>query len=52
MQIETITEQNLNPFGSKDMKHIIITYVYHRYVFNAQDFERYFYNSEKLKKLV
>jgi hypothetical protein len=36
--------------GNEDIKHIIITDVYRWFVFDAQDFERYFYESKKLKK--
>ncbi|WP_440998517.1 type IIG restriction enzyme/methyltransferase [Fodinibius sp. SL11] len=32
-----------------DIKHIIITDVYNWYIFDAQDFERHFYESKKLK---
>ena len=35
--------------GNEDIKHIIITDVYRWFVFDAQDFERYFYESKKLK---
>ncbi|MDZ7692073.1 MAG: TaqI-like C-terminal specificity domain-containing protein [Balneolaceae bacterium] len=34
--------------GNEDIKHIIITDVYSWYVFDAQDFERHFYESKKL----
>lgn len=34
--------------GNEDIKHIIITDVYHWYIFDAQDFERHFYESKKL----
>mgnify|MGYP000156105890 FL=1 len=34
--------------GNEDIKHIIITDVYNWYVFDAQDFERHFYESKKL----
>lgn len=35
--------------GNEDIKHIIITDVYQWFVFDAQDFERHFYESEKLR---
>lgn len=35
--------------GNEDIKHIIITDVYHWYIFDAQDFERHFYELKKLK---
>lgn len=34
--------------GNEDIKHIIITDVYNWYIFDAQDFERHFYESKKL----
>jgi very-short-patch-repair endonuclease len=34
---------------NEDIKHIIITDVYQWFVFDGQDFERYFYDSKKLK---
>ncbi|SMO38091.1 type IIG restriction enzyme/methyltransferase [Fodinibius sediminis] len=34
--------------GNEDIKHIIITDVYNWYIFDAQDFERHFYESRKL----
>ncbi|MCW9709025.1 type IIG restriction enzyme/methyltransferase [Fodinibius salsisoli] len=34
--------------GNEDIKHIIITDVYNWYIFDAQDFERHFYDSKKL----
>jgi len=34
--------------GNEDIKHIIITDVYSWYIFDAQDFERHFYESKKL----
>lgn len=35
--------------GNEDIKHIIITNVYSWYIFDAQDFERHFYESKKLQ---
>lgn len=35
--------------GNEDIKHIIITDVYNWFVFDAQDFERHFYESTKLQ---
>ncbi|PAU94223.1 type II restriction endonuclease [Aliifodinibius salipaludis] len=35
--------------GNEDIKHIIITDVYNWYIFDAQDFERHFYESKKLQ---
>lgn len=35
--------------GNEDIKHIIISDIYNWYVFDAQDFERYFYESKKLQ---
>ncbi|TYP94859.1 Type II restriction/modification system, DNA methylase subunit YeeA [Fodinibius salinus] len=35
--------------GNEDIKYVIVTDVYNWFIFDAQDYERYFYNSKKLR---